>query len=102
MFHEPLTVHAPVVTVMVPLTPPVIVTVVATIVEALAVRIPALLITIGPVVRAKSAVANVPVTESVLVTTTALAIVDVPAEIVRSSNVLSVESSVIVAVASNV
>ena len=102
MFHEPLTVHAPVVTVIVPDTPPVIVTVVAMTVEAFAVRTPALLMTIGPVVKAKSAVANVPVTESVLVTTTALAIVDVPAEMVKSSNVLSVESNVMVAVALNV
>ena len=87
---------------IVPLVPPVIVTLVAMTVEAFAVRMPALLMTIGPVVRARSAVAKVPVTVSVFVTTTADAIVDVPAEIVRSSNVLSVESKVIVAVASNV
>ena len=78
------------------------VTLAAATVEALAVRIPALLMTIGPVVKAKSAVANVPVIESVLVMTTALAIVEVPAETVKSSNVLSVERRVILAVASNV
>ena len=59
MFQFPDTVHAPVVTVIVPSVPPVIVTLVKVTVEALAVRVPPVPIVRLPPANVRSVVASV-------------------------------------------